>query len=170
VRPPKSPREEHRKSKSWRTALIVGALVAVLAATSAGAAKFITGADIKNGSIGLKDLNKRAKRALKGQTGPAGPAGATGPQGPAGPASLSTTIRSQNFTITDPGTARGEVRCPAGMIVVGGGVSPGALFTVTDEPSSDGAGWVGVADGPGGTMRVTAICTPGSATVLPLGS
>ena len=65
-------------SKSWRTALVVGAIVAVFAATSAGAAKFITGGDIKNGSIGLRDLSRAAKSALKGQTGPAGAAGAAG--------------------------------------------------------------------------------------------
>jgi hypothetical protein len=157
-------------SKSWRTALIVGALVAVFAATSDGAAKFITGDDIKNGSVGLKDLSKRAKRALKGQTGPAGPAGATGPQGPAGPASLSTTVRSADFTAVS-NEARGEVRCPDGMVAVGGTVSPGDLFTITDLPSSDGRGWVGDAVGPNGaTMRIAVICTPGSANVLPTGS
>jgi len=160
-------------SKSWRTALVVGAIIAVFAATSAGATKFITGADIQNGSIGLRDISRAARRALHGRAGPAGaagPQGPMGPQGPAGPSSLSTTLRSQSVTIGAPGTARAEVRCPAGMIVVGGGVSPGQLFTVTDEPSSDGAGWVGWADGDAGTMKVTAICTPGSATVLPTGS
>jgi len=41
------------------------------------------------------------------------------PEGrPAGPASLSTTVRSASFTIAAPGTARGEVRCPTGMIAV----------------------------------------------------
>jgi hypothetical protein len=163
-------------SRSWRTMLVVGALIAVLAATSAGAAKFITGADIKNGSIGLKDMSKRAKRALKGKTGPAGPAGATGPtgpQGPAGPNSISTTVRRADFTSDGSGTARGEVRCPDGMVAVGGSVSQGAdLYTVTTVPSDDGRGWVGEARfGFGGEiMRITVICTPGSATVLPVGS
>jgi hypothetical protein len=163
-------------SKSWRTALVVGVIVAVFAATSAGAAKFITGGDIKNGSIGLKDLSKAAKRGLKGKTGPAGPAGATGPtgpQGPAGPASISTTVRSADFTSDGSGIARGEVRCPDGMVAVGGSVSQGAdLYTVASGPSADGRGWTGDAEfGLGGeTMRVTVICTPGTATVLPTGS
>jgi hypothetical protein len=158
-------------AKSWRTALAVGVIIAVFAATSAGAAKFITGADIQNGSIGLRDLSRAAKRALKGRSGAAGPAGPAGPQGPAGPSSLSVTLRSANFTANGSGDADGEVRCPAGMVATGGGVSPGALFTVTDEPSSDGRGWRGSADGPpGATMHVVAICTPGSATVLPNGS
>lgn len=162
--------------RSWRTALVVGVIVAVFAATSAGAAKFITGGDIKNGSIGLKDLSRAAKRALKGNTGPAGAAGPQGPagaQGPAGPASVSTTLRSADFTAPASGTANGEVRCPEGMVAVGGSVSPRALYTAIDQPSADGRGWVGAADdldGVGGTMHVVAICTPGSATVLPNGS
>ena len=162
-------------SKSWRTALMVGALVAVFAATSAGASRFITGGDIKNGSIGLRDLSRAARKALKGQTGPSGAVGAQGPQGPqgpAGPASLSTTVRSADFIADGTGTATGEVRCPDGMVVTGGGVSPNDLFTVTDQPSTDARGWRGVANGaaPGSTMHVVAICTPGSANVLPNGS
>jgi hypothetical protein len=160
-------------SKSWRTALIVGALIAVLAATSAGATKFITSGDIQNGTISLKDLSRAAKRGLKGKTGPAGPTGPTGLQGPAGPSSLSTTVRSQAFTADSGGSARGEVRCPAGMVATGGGVSPGlTLVTVTDEPSGDGQGWTGAANAgaPSDTMKVTVICTPGSANVLPTGS
>ena len=45
------------------------------------AGKLITGKQIKDGSIGTKDLSKKAQTALKGQVGPAGPAGSTGPQG-----------------------------------------------------------------------------------------
>jgi hypothetical protein len=165
-------------SKSWRTAIIVGALVAVFAATSAGATKFITGGDIKNGSIGLKDLSKAAKRGLKGKTGPAGPAGATGPtgpQGPAGPASLSTTVRSKDFPAPANDTVTGEVRCPDGMVATGGSVSPGEpMYVVTDVPSADGRGWIGTARDisgtPGSLMHVVVICTPGSVNVLPNGS
>ena len=162
--------------KSWRTALIVAGLVAVGIAGTAGAAQLITGQDIKNGSIGAKDLSRAAKRALRGRAGPQGPAGPGGPQGPAGaqgpagPASLSTTVRSQDFAASS-NFAEGEVRCPAGMVALGGTVSPGALFTVTDLPSSDGRGWVGEAVGDDGdTMRVAVICTPGTAQVLPNGT
>jgi hypothetical protein len=164
-------------TKTWRTALTLGAIVAVLAAGSAGAAKFITGADIRNGSIGLRDLSRAARRGLQGKTGLAGPAGAAGPQGPvgpqgpAGPSSLSTTVRSEDFAADGTGTARGEVRCPAGMVATGGTVSPGFLFTITDLPSTDGAGWVGEAEGnPGDRLRIAVICTPGTANVLPIGS
>ena len=163
-------------SRSWRIALVVGVIVAVFAATSAGASKFITGGDIKNGSIGLRDLSRAARAALKGSTGPAGATGPQGPaggQGPAGPSSLSTTLRSADFTAPVSGTATGEVRCPDGMVATGGSVSPRALYTAIDQPSADGRGWTGAADdldGTGGTMHVVVICTPGSANVLPNGS
>jgi hypothetical protein len=161
-------------TKSWRIALVVGAIVAVCAAGSAGAAKFITGGDIKNGSIGLKDLSSAARRALAGRAGAAGPAGAagaqgpTGPQGPAGPSSLATFTRTQEFVAPANDFAEGEVRCPAGMVATGGSVSVGALEPVFDAPSGDGRGWIGSAfdsSGLGGfRMLVTVICTPGSAS------
>ncbi|HKG04677.1 MAG TPA: hypothetical protein VKB03_16010 [Conexibacter sp.] len=164
-------------SKSWRTALMVGAIIAVFAATSAGAAKFITGADIKNGSIGLRDISRAARRGLKGQPGPAGapgpagPQGAAGPQGPAGPGSISTTVRSQSVTADGTGIAIGDVHCPAGMVATGGSVWSNVAFVIVDRPTSDGAGWTGVAAGdPGDRAQVFVICTPGTATVLPTGS
>ena len=115
---------------------MVGAILAVLAATSAGAAKFITGGDIKNGSIGLRDLSRAAKRALKGKSGsgpvPAGPAG---PQGPAGPSSLSTTVRTKDFPVPADQTFTGEVRCPDGMVAIGGSVTPGESLYRGHGPS-----------------------------------
>jgi len=45
----------------------------------------LTGADIKNHSLGLADLTGGAHSDLKGARGPAGPAGPTGPTGPQGP-------------------------------------------------------------------------------------
>ena len=80
----------------------------VVTGGAATAAKLITGKDIKNGSIKLKDLSKGAKDSLEGErgpegargpqgaqgaAGPAGAAGARGPQGPAGPSSLAITSR-----------------------------------------------------------------------------
>jgi hypothetical protein len=60
-------------------------LVALLAgAAAATAATQITGRDIKNGSVQLRDLSRSARAALHGQQGPAGPAGPQGPQGEKG--------------------------------------------------------------------------------------
>ena len=79
-----------------RRSLIVGLVVGVLAAVgTATAADLITSNKIKDGTIQVKDVSKKARKALKGNVGPqgpegpagpAGPAGAAGAQGPAGPA------------------------------------------------------------------------------------
>ncbi len=60
--------------RKWlRVALVGATLAAVGVAGTAGAARFITGKDIKNGSIGLVDLSKSTRKALQGRAGPAGP-------------------------------------------------------------------------------------------------
>lgn len=48
------------------------------------ASRLITGKQIKDGSLGTKDLSKSARKALKGAAGPAGPAGPQGPRGETG--------------------------------------------------------------------------------------
>ena len=70
-----------------RTSGTLIALVAVLVVALSGTAvatSLITSAQIKDGTIQLKDLNKKTRTKLKGQAGPAGAAGAQGPQGPKG--------------------------------------------------------------------------------------
>jgi Collagen triple helix repeat (20 copies) len=52
---------------------------------SAVATSLITGKQIKDGSIQLKDLSASARAALKGERGQAGKDGETGTQGPQGP-------------------------------------------------------------------------------------
>jgi hypothetical protein len=64
------------------------ALFVALAGTATAGTALITGAQIKNGTIGLADLSATAKTSLRGLRGPAGSAGANGaagPQGVAGP-------------------------------------------------------------------------------------
>lgn len=58
-------------------AFVAGMLIT--SASTATATKLITGRQIKNGSIELKDLSKSARAALRGQVGPTGPAGPEGP-------------------------------------------------------------------------------------------
>lgn len=79
--------------------VIVAFLAGLVIATTgtATAARFITGKDIKNGTVAskdikngtikAKDLNKalRARLANSGVVGPVGPAGAQGPRGEVGP-------------------------------------------------------------------------------------
>jgi hypothetical protein len=78
---------QHWVSISIALAALVVALGVPSAAveTGRGAAAQITGKQIKNGSIGLKDLSKAARQSLQGQQGPPGATGPTGPIGPTGP-------------------------------------------------------------------------------------
>ena len=59
-------------------------LLATVAGGSYAAGTLITSQQIKDGTIKVKDLNKKTVTALKGQTGPAGPAGPSGPAGAKG--------------------------------------------------------------------------------------
>jgi hypothetical protein len=132
-----------------RTALIGAAIIAVGVAGTAGAAKLITGAQIKNGSIGLADLSKSAKRALKGATGPAGSTGPTGATGPAGPSATSalTTVKGQIFLAPSGDAGAAIATCPAGSHAVSGG---GEALTgdgnglAVSEMSDDHQSWITV--------------------------
>jgi len=65
--------------------LIAIALIAVVATSgSAVAAALVTGKQIKNGTIQLKDIHKKTRAKLKGGAGPRGVQGAKGEQGPKG--------------------------------------------------------------------------------------
>jgi len=82
--------EEEAVRKAVITHATVGVVAIAVGATgTAGAAvKLITGKGIKDGTIEVKDLSKKAQKTLKGKTGPAGANGAAGAQGPAGPQGL----------------------------------------------------------------------------------
>jgi hypothetical protein len=85
-----------------RTALVViVAAIALMATAGAGATaalmisgkqikdNSVTSQDIKNKSLKVKDLSRKAQAKLKGRTGATGATGARGPAGPAGPAGTS---------------------------------------------------------------------------------
>jgi Collagen triple helix repeat (20 copies) len=104
---------------------IVALFVALTGTATAAATKLITGAQIKNGSIGLADLSAGAKKALKGNRGPAGapgPQGRTGAAGPAGPAGLAgpqgergaagTAVATRVRSIREVATGSGSVLWP----------------------------------------------------------
>jgi hypothetical protein len=155
----------HRFTPATVLALIA-LFVALTSSATAASYAYITGAQIKNGSVGLADLSKKAKKALKGQrgprgftgtagpAGPAGLAGAVGPQGPAGanganggfdPDKVSYTAGA--FVSIPPGSADTSVApCPAGSKVVGGGFYSdawlnGGLYVTDQGPLDDGSGW-----------------------------
>ena len=108
-----------------KSAIIAAIVAAIISATAATAAStgLITGAQIKNGSVGLVDLSGKAKQSLRGQRGPAGPAGLAGPQGIAGgfdPAKVSyVTGPTSTFAPGDIGSV--QATCPSNTKVLGGG-------------------------------------------------
>jgi hypothetical protein len=97
---------------------------------SAFAGSLITSSKIKDGTIQLKDINKKTRAKLKGKTGdagargPAGAQGAQGERGPAGPVDTSALVKK----LAQSGeTLTGEVgiRFPAniGFAIVSGSYS-----------------------------------------------
>ena len=120
------------------------ALVALVVAMSgtAVAASLITSAQIKDGTILVKDLSPKARAYLKGQQGPKGD---RGPVGAAGSARAYAYVdadgtveaaRSRNITVeadvNDPG-----VYCVNVEEIDPATVAP--IVTVSDTPLSDGA-------------------------------
>jgi hypothetical protein len=90
--------------------MVIALTALVLAASgSAVAASIITSAQIKNGTIQLRDINSKARKALKGQTGPQGPRGATGAPGATGAAGARGAAGAVGATgpAGAPGTALG---------------------------------------------------------------
>lgn len=142
-----------------KIALVCALIIAVGAASSAGAAKLITGRQVKNGSIGLADLSPSARKALKGKlgqsgdVGPAGPQGAVGSQGPAGPTGPAgvpgvvgvhvvngptVTMCADNGSAPDCVVAASIARCGPGEVATGGTGFTVAYYQggVADQTSS----------------------------------
>ncbi len=84
----------------------------------------LTGADIKNRSIGIRDLSPAAVRQLRGKPGPSGPPGLAGPQGAAGgfdPAKTQTVIGPEVYVPAGGLEFNINAYCPPGTAVLGGG-------------------------------------------------
>ena len=79
----------HSLLRSLRSnAIALTALFVALGGTSYAVSKLpansVTGRQVKDASLGTKELSRSARRALRGRSGPAGVAGARGAAGPAG--------------------------------------------------------------------------------------
>lgn len=75
-----------RFSEASRTTIAVVVAVTVTAAGSATAARLITSADVKNGTLTLRDFKPSELAKLRGNRGPRGPRGPQGQQGTPGTA------------------------------------------------------------------------------------
>jgi hypothetical protein len=138
--------------------VLVAALFVVLTST-ATAAKLITGAQIKNGSIGLVDLSAKAKKALRGKQGPQGlpgaqgapgtpgAPGAPGAQGPAGGFDPSKVMYVKGDAVVVGPEEFGSVTatCPGGNRAISGGWLVQSEGDVTEvdgsHPNDDGTSW-----------------------------
>ena len=135
-------------------------------------ANAVNSAKVKNRSLKAADFARGQLPAGAagpvGATGPQGAAGAPGATGAAGPAGpqgspgLSGRQVVSAFQFAGPGTYGGlTAECPAGKVVLGGGVNtatPSAIIT-TSRP--EGAGWLGRAFNNGAgtvTVETYAIC------------
>ena len=127
-------------------ALFLGAGGVGYAATLIGSAQItnnsIRSADIRDGTIALKDLSPKARSVLRGANGARGIKGARGlegPTGPVGPASLAGTpnvvVRTDSASVADAALAQVSVQCNFGERAVGGGggltLFPGSTLVQT---------------------------------------
>lgn len=140
-------------------ATVIAGVVVLSAASGAGAARLITGAqiknntvtgvDIKNGSLTSLDIAASARAAL---TGPAGPAGAKGDAGAPGSPGINgyTLVTGTEQTVPAaasgiPGSNLVRVLCPAGLRVISGGayvvggVSGASALTSNQPDAVNGA-------------------------------
>jgi hypothetical protein len=133
----------------------------------------VTSSEVKDRSLGVRDLALAARTSLRGERGPQGPKGDTGPPGPGGPGSGITVIYRTN---SDGRVNFGEVTsatavCGPNEKVLGGGVrvDTGTDLAVRESyPNLNNTAWtgrVGNDDLSGvGSYTVTAVCTPSTTT------
>jgi hypothetical protein len=126
-------------------AMIVAIIAVVMAmGGSAVAASLITSKQIKNGTIQLVDISKKAQKSLKGKAGATGPQGPVGPAGPAGAAGQ-TGPKGDKGDTGAPGTARayahvladGTVDTQRSKNVTGASNPATGRYCITVDPSID---------------------------------
>lgn len=155
--------------------------MAIVGGGMAGAARLITGKQIKDGSItgwdiknhSLKPVDfKGSVRGLRGREGAEGPRGAQGPQGiqgpqgPAGPTVVNQLTRVELVGVIAPGAVNHvTASCPAGQGVVSGGYYANGTGTVFYADSFAARGWAVGYDNVGSTVQadVTAVAYCGPA-------
>ena len=137
-----------RFSPAMVVALI--ALFVALSGTAVAAAPLITGAQIKDKSIGFKDISNTAVARLRGRQGPMGSTGNDGLPGPPGPAGISggfdpTKVTYVLGTPTYVGVGQVvsiAVACPAGTKAIAGGGFNSISRIGASLAAPDGTGWL----------------------------
>jgi hypothetical protein len=125
-----------RPSPAMLVALL--ALFVALGGTAMANKGLVTGAQIKDHSIGLVDLSPGAVAKLHGRQGPTGPAGTN--------ASILTKLTFEHAVTALGAGAIGNATatCPAGSAIISGGASTTGVGLWASEPvavSSSSSGW-----------------------------
>ena len=155
------------RSKFVSTAIVAGLSLVLVTGGTAGAAKLLTGKDIKDNSITSADVRDRSLTPAdfngsvvgpagpqgapgtpgvpgpKGDTGAIGPVGPAGPAGPIGPTGISGyELRIQRQDVPARDFRSWEVRCTGDKKAFGGGVSGNSVIDVRETaPLNEGKGW-----------------------------
>lgn len=109
--------------------IVVAAMaLAIGVSGTAGAAKLLTGKNIKDGSIELKDLSKKARKQLKGKTGARGPAGAPGAAGSAGTTGTTGAPGAQGLQGLQGAAGKDGINGAPGAAGTSGSTAPALLF------------------------------------------
>ncbi len=136
--------------KFFTPSMIVSMIALTVALSgTAVAAKLITGAQIKDGSIGYVDISKTAKAKLLGSSGaqglpgPAGAAGVAGAAGAAGGFNMSkiSYVTGPTVTVADGDVGSASAFCPAGNKVMGGGFFSSITSVGASANNSAGTSW-----------------------------
>ena len=137
--------------KRFTPSMIVSliALTIALSGTAVAASPLITGAQIKDHSIGLKDISNLTVSKLRGRVGPEGPEGLPGNDGVEGPVGVSGGFDPAKVTYTVGAptyVAVGQVAtataaCPAGTKAIGGGGFNSISQIGASGPAPDGTSW-----------------------------
>ncbi|HVF79964.1 MAG TPA: hypothetical protein VNA28_16850 [Solirubrobacteraceae bacterium] len=162
---------------TMKAALIAGLALLLMGGSVAGAARLITGAQIKNSSITGTDIKNRSLTAadFRGSVaGPAGPTGPAGPAGPAGPTVVNGLTRVAGPAVAVAGFSQGQstATCPAGQGVVKGGfITSGAGSVASSDSFGAANSWTVNLDNleapTGADVQAIAYCAPSGQAVSP---
>ena len=146
---------------------LVVAIIALIVAMSgsAVAASLITSAQIKDGTIKLRDISTKARNALKGQTGPVGVRGVTGLQGAPG-ANGATGLQGAPGANGANGATNVVVRQGTVSSVLNGA---SGIVTAQCNAGERATGGGNSVSGLGGWQVIESFPTPGTAGSTPTG-
>jgi hypothetical protein len=157
-------------NRAIRLAMVLCA-VAVVAASSATAARLITGAQVKNSSLTGADIRNRSLTSLDFRGSVRGPAGPAGPAGAPGTAGIASIVRVDGPVVAQGGFGSGSgvqtatATCPAGAFATGGGYNSAGIDNLIEYAKSSPTSYSVIAvnfSNTATTISAHVICAAGS--------